>query len=47
MNKCEITDRINIKPEFIEHDLLPTGMCQILHKKSGDFSVVKVVNVNY
>lgn len=30
-----------------EHNLLPTGTCQILNKKSGDFSVVKLVNVNY
>lgn len=30
-----------------EHNLLPTGACQILNKKSGDFSVVKLVNVNY
>lgn len=47
MNKCEITDRINIKPECIEHNLLPTATCQIPHKKPEDFSVVKLVNVNY
>jgi len=47
MNKCEITDRINIKPECIECNLLPAGTYQKLHQKSGVFSVIKLVDVNY